>query len=268
MRLSVSNIAWDIAEEPAAADLLAEAGLRCVDVAPGKYFPDPAAASEAEVQRVRSWWADRGFEIVGMQGLLFGTRGLNLFGDDGTMLARLAAQCRIGALLGAHALVFGSPKQRDRSGLDDDAARRIAIDFFRRLGDAAAAQGVTVCVEANPTMYGCNFMYRTDQAAEVVQSVDHPAVRLQLDVGTMAAEQEDAAEAISAYAPLFGHAHASEPGLVTLGEAGAEHTASGRAIRRLRPDLTVAVEMSRQPGGLDAVAHALRVAQAAYGDAA
>jgi sugar phosphate isomerase/epimerase len=268
MRLSVSNIAWDIADEPAAADLLAAAGIACVDMAPGKYFADPAAATEDDIVAVRQWWADRGFEIVGMQGLLFGTTGLNLFSDDGTMLGRLAAQCRIGGLLGARALVFGSPKQRDRSGLDDSETQRIAVDFFRRLGDAAAGHGVVVCLEANPAMYGCNFMVRTDEAAAMVRAVDHPAVRLQLDVGTMGAEGEDAEATIAAHAPLFAHAHASEPSLVTVGEAGAPHGAAAAAIRRLRPDLTVAVEMATQPDGLAAVARAVAAAKAAYGDAA
>lgn len=268
MRLSVSNIAWDMADEPAAAELLADAGITCVDVAPGKYFPDPAAVSDADGERVRRWWADRGFTIVGMQGLLFGTTGLNLFSDDGTMLRRLADQCRIGRLLGATALVFGSPKQRDRSGLDDATAIRIAVDFFRRLADAAAGEGVTVCLEGNPAMYGCNFMVRTEEAAAVVQAVDHPAIRLQLDVGTMAANGEDCAAIIGAYADLFAHAHASEPGLVPLGEGASPHDVAAACVRRLRPDLTVAVEMVTPPEGLAAVARAVAVAKAAYGDPA
>lgn len=266
MRLSVSNIAWDIADEPAAADLMAAAGIACVDVAPGKYFDDPAAVSEADGERVRRWWADRGFTIVGMQGLLFGTTGLNLFTDDGTMLRRLADQCRVGRLLGAKALVFGSPKQRDRTGLDDAAATRIAVDFFRRLGDAAAGEGVVVCLEANPAMYGCNFMVRTDEAAAVVQAVDHPAIRLQLDVGTIATNNENP-EIISTYADLFGHAHASEPGLAPL-QASPAHDVAAVHVRRLRPDLTVAVEMVTPPEGLAAVERAIAVAKAAYGDAA
>ena len=267
MRLSVSNIAWDQDDEPAAADLLAAAGVRCVDVAPGKYFADPAAVSAADGARVRRGWAGRGFEIGGMQGVLFGTTGLNLFTDNGTMLERLAQQCRIGRLLGARALVFGSPRQRDRGGLDEAAAQRVAVDFFRRLGDAAAGEGVSICIEANPAMYDCNFMVLTDEAAAVVRAVGHPSIRLQLDVGTMGANGEDAAAIIAAHAPLFGHAHASEPGLVTVGEAGAPHPAAGEAIRNLRPDLTVAVEMAAQPDGLAAVARAVAAAKAAYGDA-
>jgi hypothetical protein len=52
-----------------------------------------------------------------MQALLFGTTGLNVFGDNKSqeaMLEHLRAVCRIGAGLGATKLVFGSPKNRDR----------------------------------------------------------------------------------------------------------------------------------------------------------
>jgi sugar phosphate isomerase/epimerase len=96
-----------------------------------------------------------------MQALLFGTRGLNLFGDAATrnaMLVHLDAVCRIGAGLGATRLVFGSPKNRDRTGLSDAQAETLAIDFFRRLGDIAGNHRVQVCLEPNPPCYGANFM--------------------------------------------------------------------------------------------------------------
>ena len=44
MRLSVSNIAWDVEEDDAVAEVLRDLGVDQVDLAPGKYFPDPAAA--------------------------------------------------------------------------------------------------------------------------------------------------------------------------------------------------------------------------------
>ena len=68
-----------------------------------------------------------------MQSLLFGTSGLNLFGTSEVqqaMLRHLTAICRIGAGLGATRLVFGSPKNRDRTGLTDKAALEIAVPFF------------------------------------------------------------------------------------------------------------------------------------------
>jgi sugar phosphate isomerase/epimerase len=268
MRLSVSNIAWELPEETAIASLLAEAGVDQVDLAPGKYFADPAAATDAEIVAVRQLWRDRGFTIAGMQALLFGTSGLNLFADpDGIMFDRLAAVCRIAGGLGAPALTFGSPRQRDRSGLDDAVAEAIAIDFFGRLGDVAADQGTALCLEPNPAAYQCNFLTRSDEVAAFVRRLGHPAVRMQLDVGAIAMNAEDPRQVVEDAAPIIGHIHASEPMLATLGDGGAPHIAVADALARARPELTVTIEMaaSRNEPHIEAVARAVAMAQQVYG---
>lgn len=120
MRLAISNIAWDTPEDEAVAQLLRRHGIDAIDVAPSKYFPDPVQACPQGIARLRKWWAERGIEITGVQSLLFGAQGLNIFGPidlQDAMLKHLAAVCRIGARLRARRLVFGSPKNRDRSGL-------------------------------------------------------------------------------------------------------------------------------------------------------
>lgn len=74
MRLAISNIAWDAAEDDAVALLLHRHGIDAIDIAPGKYFPEPAKALDEDIARVRNWWRDRGIEIFGMQALLFNDR--------------------------------------------------------------------------------------------------------------------------------------------------------------------------------------------------
>jgi sugar phosphate isomerase/epimerase len=261
VRVAISGIAWDVTEDDAIAQLLRARGVGVIDVAPGKYFPDPQTASDARIQAVRKAWADRGISVHGMQALLFGTSGLNLFAAadvQETMLDRLDAVCRIGAGLGAGPLVFGSPKNRDRSGLDDAQTDRIAVDFFRRLGDRAARHGVTICLEPNPERYGCNFMTRTDEAARMVRLVDHPAIRMQFDSGTVTINGEDVAALLERHHDVIGHVHASEPDLVTLGTGGTDHQAIGAVLRRWLPDATVSIEMAGQPG----INHAPLVVQA------
>lgn len=132
MRLAISNIAWDINEDEAVATLLQRFAVDAIDIAPGKYFPEPAKATNEDIAQVKDWWAERGIEITGMQALLFGTTGLNVFGSvesQAALLTHLAAICRIGAGLGATRVVFGSPKNRDRSGLNDQEALDVAIPF-------------------------------------------------------------------------------------------------------------------------------------------
>ena len=60
MRLAISNIAWDVSEDDDIIGLLKRYGVDAIDVAPGKYFPDPAKATDEEIARVKHWWAERG----------------------------------------------------------------------------------------------------------------------------------------------------------------------------------------------------------------
>lgn len=271
MRIAISNIAWDISDDEAVVALLRQYRVDAIDVAPGKYFPDPMRATPADMIRVREWWASRGIEITGMQALLFGTTGLNLFGDAAVrdaMLAHLDAVCRIGAGLGATRLVFGSPKNRDRTGLSDIQAETLAIDFFRRLGDVASTHGVRICLEPNPPCYGANFMITSAETAAIVSQVAHPAIRMQLDTGAMTINGESAEHVIQAYAPLIGHVHASEPDLVTLGDGGCDHRTVGHVLNATLPEQIVTIEMlaTQQEPPLQAVECALQVAIRYYRD--
>jgi sugar phosphate isomerase/epimerase len=269
MRISISNIAWDAAEDAAVARVLSAHGVEAIDVAPGKYFPDPESATARDIDAVRQAWQSRGVAVVGMQALLFGSTGLNVFGPppvQEAMLRRLSAVCRIGAGLGAGHLVFGSPKNRDRTGLDDGQALRVAVDFFRRLGDEAARHGVQVCLEPNPPRYGANFMTTSAETAAVVEAVAHPAIRMQLDTGAMAINGEDAASTVAAFAHLVGHVHASEPDLLPLGDGTAPHDAVHAALVCHLPYHVVCIEMLATTGEphLVSVGRAVARAVAAY----
>lgn len=246
MRLAISNIAWDIAEDTSVAKLLGKFSVDAIDVAPGKYFPDPASAKDEDIAKVRRWWVDHGIEITGMQALLFGTTGLNVFSESKSqeaMLEHLRAVCRIGAGLGATRLVFGSPKNRDRSGLSDAQALDQAVSFFRRLGNAAQEHGVIVCLEPNPTRYGANFMTTSAETALVVAAVGHGAIRMQFDTGALTINGESPEAVLECSSRLIGHVHASEPDLVPLGDGGTDHQLMYRALSQHLPEHLVSIEM-------------------------
>lgn len=269
MRLAISNIAWDIAEDISVAKLLGKFGVDAIDVAPGKYFPAPANAKDKDIANVRRWWADHGIEITGMQALLFGTTGLNVFGDSKSqeaMLEHLRAVCRIGAGLGATRLVFGSPKNRDRSGLSDAQALEQAVTFFRRLGKTAQEHGVIVCLEPNPTRYGANFMTSSAETAHVVAVVGHGAIRMQFDTGALTINGESPEAVLESSARFIGHVHASEPDLVPLGDGGTDHQIMRKALQHHIPDHVVAIEMvaTKEEPHLHSIERALTCAVKCY----
>ena len=271
MRIAISNIAWDTHEDEAVAALLQRHGIDAIDVAPTKYFSKPAEARTDDVQAVREWWAQRGVEITGMQSLLFGTQGLNLFGPpdvQDAMLMHLEHVCRIGAGLGARRLVFGSPRNRDRGGLSDDQCRSMATDFLRRLGDIACTHDVLICLEPNPERYGANFMTTAEETAAVVRHVAHPGIAMQFDTGALTISNESAATVLEAHAPLIGHVHLSDPDLVPLGIGDTNHASLAPLLRRHLPHHVLTIEMLTPEGEqrLAAIDAAVGYAVRVYGD--
>ncbi|MDE1185934.1 MAG: TIM barrel protein [Pantoea sp.] len=246
MRISISNIAWDPADDEAVCRLLHRWQVDAIDIAPGKYFPDPLQASDNDIAIVRQRWEQQGITLVGMQSLLFGTQGLNLFADTAVqtkMLNHLQAVSRIAAGLGIPALVFGSPKNRDRQGLSDEATCEIASDFFRRLGDIAQREGVVICLEPNPECYGANFMTGTAEAAAMVRQVNHSGIKMQLDTGAIAINQESISEIMQRDADIIGHIHLSEANLIPLGRSAVDHVAVAAAINHALPQRVATIEM-------------------------
>jgi sugar phosphate isomerase/epimerase len=246
MRLAISNIAWDVAEDELMMQLLKKYHIDAIDIAPGKYFSDPVNTSNQDIIRVRQLWEKQGIEITGMQALLFGTTGLNLFGPTASqeaMLKHLEAVCRIAAGLGATRLVFGSPKNRNRSSLSDEEALAIAVPFFKHLGEIAQSHGVVICLEPNPPCYGANFMTTSEETVNVVMTVAHPAIKMQLDIGALTINSEDVAVVLKHHAHLIGHIHASEPDLVPLSDGKSDHVYAHAALAKTLPHHVVSIEM-------------------------
>jgi D-psicose/D-tagatose/L-ribulose 3-epimerase len=235
MQLGISSLAWAPDDDAYVAEQALAHALDFVDLAPSKYFGAAWAPRAAQLDGLRRFWESRCLPVRAMQSLLFGTEGLNVFGDAASraaLIAHLGHVAAIGAALGARALVFGSPRNRDRSALDDAAAQEIAVDVFRRAGDAVAGHGLQLCLEPNPARYGCNFMTDVSATAHIVRAVAHPSVRLNFDVGAVLVNGEAPAAALAAAQGLIGHVHLSEPDLLPLGESGADHAIMAGALRR------------------------------------
>ena len=267
MRLSISNIAWDVSEDDRVAAILREMGFSAIDIAPGKYFPDPHTTTASDIAEVRRWWERRGVEIIGMQSLLFGTQGLNLFGPaQDMMLERLGAVLKIAKGLNATRLTFGSPKNRDRTGITDGEALRVAVDFFRRLGDLVGCDGTKICLEPKPPAYGCNFMIDSEETATVVRATGHPSISMQFDSGASYLNEEDVALVFERNKSIIEHCHASEPHLSPLGTGQVNHHEVASSIPSdVAARVAVCVEMLPDKSRHEAsLRNALAAAAAAY----
>jgi len=256
---AASNIAWQPEQDDDAAQILLQHGFTGVEVAPPMLFADPVKASDEEVREQRDRWRERGLPIVALQSLLFGHPELRLFADPETraaMVGHLTGIIRLAAGLGAAAMVFGSPGNRQRGDLPADEATAIAADFFGELGSIAANHDTAMCLEANAPAYGCDFVCRTAEAIELVRAVGSPGFRVQIDTSTMALNGEDYSSTIQSAVPHAAHFHVSEPHLAPVSEAGEVPIAdvlSAAAAADYRGWISVEMRAVGADGNLDAL---------------
>lgn len=273
MKLSISNIAWLPEDDALVADVMRRHGVDGVELAPTTRWPKPLEASEDEVRAVRAFWNERGIEVVALQALLYGRPDLVVFGDAearARTLEYLAGIARLGSWLGARALVFGSPKNRLVGELAPERAERIAVDFFRAAGDAAQAQGVVLCIEPNPPVYGCDWVTTAAEGLAIVERVGSPGFGLHLDAAGMALAGDPPVETLERCQGALCHFHVSEPQLGPIGEAGeggVDHALLGRTLARLGYGNRCSVEMRRDPAREPAaeIDRVLRLLRARYG---
>lgn len=246
MKIGFSNIAWEPGADGDVAAVLQEYGVGFIDIAPGKYFPEPEKATECDILAVKKWWAERGIAIFGMQSLLFGQSNLNLFKGDAhqaKLIRHLSAIARIAGIVGAKRLTFGSPKNRDRTGLDDKVASDIAADFFYRLGQVGKQYGVVFCLEPSSTIYGGNFLTDSVETLDFVRRLGHPCVMMQLDTGAMTISGETDHFLTPSVSNWVGHIHISEPGLVPVGHGQCDHRKMADMLGRYFPNRVATIEM-------------------------
>ena len=270
MRISISNIAWETTDDEQVCEILHHYGIDAIDIAPGKYFADFDKATSEEIASVRTWWYERGIEIIGMQSLLYGTKGLNIFSDENVqqrMLDHLQEVCRIGDGLNCRRLVFGSPLNRDRAGLSDKEAFEKGTLFFQRLAKVAQRHEVIICLEPNPECYGSNFMTSASETAAVVEAVGYRSIRMQYDTGAISINGESPSMICSKFRNMIGHIHASEPHLKPLGTGSTDHEKYAATLRKFLPNYPVTIEMltKKNKGTLDKIKASIEYVVDFYG---
>ena len=246
MNLGISSLAWPPGDDRRIAGALQALDMHHIDVVPGKLGLAAGWPSPFAVQEVRRGWSDFGISILGVQSIFFDNPSLNLFGTTAMREAMLEHLRRVGELsagLGATRLVFGSARNRRRGDRSPEEAETLALEFFRSAAEIAVDHGTILCIEAAPIGFGGDFACTTTAAATLVATLDHPGVRLQLDLGILTFEPEPIDAAVARFAPLVGHVHLSEPGLRQLGLGGADHRTFAEALRRHLPGLPGTIEM-------------------------
>jgi D-psicose/D-tagatose/L-ribulose 3-epimerase len=246
MKITISNIAWQMEEEKAIADVMQEMEIKGVEIAPTKVWSSPFSATDSDIKKYKQFWESKNIQIVAMQSLLFGRPDLTIFDSPAKRKETfdcLVGMIHLGGRLGAKVLVFGSPKNRNVRDLPEAEINGIAVPFFHELGQVALEHDLTFCIEPNPAAYGCDFITTSRQGLDLVHKVNSKGFGLHLDAAGMTLSQETIESSIKNAIPEIRHFHVNEVNLARLGAGTVNHNKFASILKEVNYENWISIEM-------------------------
>ena len=135
----------------------------------------------------------------------------------------------VGGPLTGNPLVFAGRPPQTVSETERLARKQRCVAGLKAAGDHAAAKGVLLAVEPL-NRFESDVLCTTQQAIELLDAVDHPAVKLMLDTFHMHMEEASIPEAIRLAGPRVVHFQANENHRGFPGTGATDWVAVGRAL--------------------------------------
>jgi sugar phosphate isomerase/epimerase len=225
-----------------------EIGYDGLEIAPFTLAPRIDALSKGRRRELKAIVEDSGLETIGLHWLLARTEGFYLTSRDPSV--RRATGDYLKALaeathdLGGSLMVLGSPKQRDLlPGVTYDEAASYAMEVFQDLLPVLESSNVDLCLEPLAPSE-TNFLNTCDQAMAIIRRLDHPRVKLHMDVKAQSSEVGTTVPAlIRRYAADAGHFHAQDVNLRGPGMGDVDYGPIVAALVESGYDRWVSVEV-------------------------
>lgn len=247
MRFAICNELFEGWDWARTCKFAADTGYDAVELAPFTVADDVRSFSWHDREHLAREAARAGVAIVGLHWLLVKPPGLHLCSPD--MVVRretrnyLVELARFCADIGGEVIVLGSPKQRQREpGISQAQAIVWLRETAEAVADVAEPLGVTLCLEPLPAE-DTNFLNSLEEVARIVRAMDHPALRLILDVKSMGSEGIPIPDLVRTYGPLAAHFHANDTNRRGPGDGETDFLPIFAALKAIDYSGTVSVEV-------------------------
>ena len=242
MKYSISNIAWDAADDFAMYTFLQQNGIDGIEIAPTRLFSNPYENIEM-AQLYATMLKNRfNLEISSMQSIWFGQHGNIFNAEEAKVLSDYTKKAMdFASATGIKNLVFGCPRNRNMpQGKSEDDV----LEFFFELGEYAKAKGTVLALEANPVIYNTNFLNYTKDVCEFCRKIGSEGVKVNIDFGTILYNKENP-HLIKTYKNTVNHIHLSVPNLEYVGKIK-EHATLKKVLDKIDYDGYLSIEMKNQ----------------------
>jgi len=223
-------------------------GYHGIEIAPFTLAPSADEITAAQRKEARSVIEGAGLETVGLHWLFAGPSGLHMTTTDNQTWGRtrdyLSCLLDLCSDLGGKVLVLGSPKQRSIvEGQTKQGAWQRAVDLLSSVLDQAGQSGLTICLEPLSTVE-TDFINTVAEGMKMVRQINHPALKIHLDVKAMCSEQTPVPDIIrSVSADDIGHFHVNDANLYGPGMGDVDYAPIAEAIKDVAYNKWLSVEV-------------------------
>lgn len=244
LKCAISNIAWDEKQSEEIYRKMSDLEFAGIEIAPSKIFGENPYAylKEAELyrKRMKNMYD---LEVCSMQSIWYG-RTEQIFRTEQERIELLNYTKRaieFAEVLECGNLVFGCPKNRI---VPEEFEIGKAVEFFSELGEYAEKHHTVLAMEANPEIYGTNFINYTEEAFDIVKRVNRPGFKVNFDFGTVENNQESL-DILEKNLELVNHVHISRPYLEAVAFTK-EHEKLIKILKEKVYGRYVSIEMKQQ----------------------
>jgi sugar phosphate isomerase/epimerase len=223
-------------------------GYDGIEIAPFTLSASAEDISSRQRNQTRQILADHGLETVGLHWLFAGPKGLHITTTDDKIWGRtrdyLSCLLDLCSDLGGKVLVLGSPKQRSLvDGQTREGAWKRAVELLSSVLDKAGELDLNICLEPLSTKE-TDFINTVAEGMQMVRQINHPNLKIHLDVKAMCSEGKPVPEIIrSVTADEIGHFHVNDANLYGPGMGDVDYTPIAKAIDEVGWDRWLSVEV-------------------------
>lgn len=186
-KLCISNICVNEISQLQFAYLIKLYGISNVQIAPTKLI-DWNNLNNLDL----SLYTNAGLNVYSFQSITYTLDNLNIF-DENTnnkLYTHLTKVIDCAIKNNVINIVFGCPKNRKILDYSKNN-NNIFIDFFKKVGDYCENKKIIICIENNSSKYGCNYINKINECANLVRQINKKNIKMMVDLGNAIMENDE-----------------------------------------------------------------------------
>lgn len=216
MNISVSNLGWNKSENTKVLNFLSSKKVKNIEFALNKLLENHETKKKS---KILNYYKKKNINLSSAQSLLYGYKDSFIFGSKKqryNFTKNIQTNLKKIKFFNTKAVVFGSPQNKKIFKKNKKILDKIAYNEFKKIASISKKLKIVFCLEANPIIYNCDYIKKTSEALKLVKKINSEYFKLNIDTGTIIANNESIKFINKNNLKYIGHVQVSVPYLKSI----------------------------------------------------